>query len=121
MPSSQPFSKRQGYTGQPKEITTREEAPENLRYFVLEAARELDWAPSSLREILCRVLGEVPDSNNWSEFPNVWDEVQRLIYGCEWFKVYDIIEALHTRFSKHDRENKQRHAPRFADAINTFF
>jgi hypothetical protein len=80
---NQPFSKPQGYTSQPQEINLREDAPENLRYFVLETARELDWAPSSLRPIICHVLREVPDRNNWSEFPNIWDEVQGLIYGCD--------------------------------------
>lgn len=120
-PPDQPFSKRQGYIGQTHEIAFREDAPDNLRYFVLETARELDWAPSSLRPIICHVLKEVPNQNNWSEFPNIWDEVQELIYGCEWFKVYDIIEALHAHFVKHDRENRLQDAPRFSDAINAFF
>ena len=35
-----------------------------------------------------------PDERNWSEYPNIWGEVQGLMYGCYWFKVYDIIEAL---------------------------
>lgn len=122
MPSPpQPFSKRRGYVGQAKDIAIREVAPENLRYIVLESARELEWAPSSLREVLCRVLREVPDKNNWSEFPNIWGEVQDLLYRCEWFKVYDFIEALHARFVKNDRENHQQDAPRFADSINEFF
>jgi hypothetical protein len=118
---TQPFSMRHGYAGRCTEITIREDAPYNLRYFVLESARELGWAPSSLRDVLCRVLHEVPDNNNWSEYPNIWDEVQRLIDGCEWFKVYDIIEALHARFVRNDRENRQQDARRFADAINGFF
>jgi hypothetical protein len=44
-----------------------------------------------LRDVLCRVLREVPDANNWSEYPNMWEEAQRLLYNCEWFKVYDFI------------------------------
>jgi hypothetical protein len=35
-----PFSRRQGYAGRAQEITIWEDAPESLRYFVLEAARE---------------------------------------------------------------------------------
>lgn len=120
-PPRQPFSRRHGYASQPSEVSVREEAPENLRYWVLTAATELGWAPSSLRGVLCRVLREVPDSNNWSESPNIWDEVQSLIYGCEWFRVYDIIEALHAHFSKHDRENHQQDARLFEEAINSFF
>jgi hypothetical protein len=35
-----PFTRRQGCIGWAKEITIWEEAPESLRYFVLEAATE---------------------------------------------------------------------------------
>jgi hypothetical protein len=121
MPLEQPFSKRNRYSGAPKEITIREDAPEGLRFFVLQTARDLDWAPSSLRAVLCRALRVKPDDGNWSEFPNIWDEVQRLMYGCEWFKVYDIIEAMYARFAKNDSENGQHDAAQFAGAINGFF
>ena len=40
----------------------REDAPENLRYVVLQTAVDLGWAPSSLRTILCGVLRVPPDS-----------------------------------------------------------
>jgi hypothetical protein len=48
-----PFSKRNRYAGTPKEITIREDAPETLRYFVLEIVIDLGWGPSSLRDALC--------------------------------------------------------------------
>jgi AbiJ N-terminal domain 4 len=121
MPLEQPFSKRHHYSGAAKEITVREDAPENLRYFTLQTAIDLGWAPSSLRTILCRVLHVPPDGSNWSEYPNVWGEVEGLIYRCEWFKVYDIIEAMWARFSKHDAENRQKDAVQFTEAINSFF
>jgi hypothetical protein len=95
MPLEQPFSKRHRYSGGPKEISVREGAPKSLRYFVLETASELDWTPASVRPVLCRVLRVPPDGNNWSEYPNISHEVDGLMYGCDWFKVYDIIEALH--------------------------
>ena len=107
----------------PKEITIREEAPENLRYCVLETARELGWNPSVLRDVVCRVLREVPDTNNWSEYPNIWREVHDLTCRCDWYKVYDIIEALHANFAEYDAvsDTQQQVAPRLADAINSFF
>jgi hypothetical protein len=64
-----PFSKRNRYAGTPKEITIREDAPETLRYFVLEIVIDLGWGPSSLRDALCRVLHTPPDPSNWSEYP----------------------------------------------------
>lgn len=50
--------------------------------------------PYTLREIVCGVLRKRPDQNNWSEYPNVWGEVESHVYSCEWFRVYDITEAI---------------------------
>jgi hypothetical protein len=121
MPFNESFSKRYRYTGAPKEITIREDAPENLRFAVLETARQLGWTPGAMRKILCRVLRARPDPGNWSEYPNIWDEVQSLMYGCEWYRVYDIIEAFYATFSENDRERAETDAPQFAEEINTFF
>lgn len=71
MPLEQPFSKRHRYGGGPKEITVREDAPENLRYFMLESAVELGRGLDSLRDIVCRVLRTPPDSSNGTEYPNI--------------------------------------------------
>ena len=119
--SKTPFSKRNQYAGTAKEIAIREDAPENLRFTVLETARQIGWGPSALRLIVCQVLRVRPDSNNWSEYPNIWQEVQDLAYGCAWFKVYDIIEALYKRIAEYDRDNGEENAPQFADEINSFF
>jgi hypothetical protein len=126
MALQQPFSKRNQYRT-PKEVTIREGAPENLRYFVLQTAKDLGWGPASLRPTVCQVLRVSPDPNNWSEYPNVNDEVNRLIAECEWFKVYDIIEALHAAMAKQDAITKKT-APRFAnialkfaEEVNDFF
>src|ERR1039457_826258 len=121
MPLEQPFSKRHRYSGGPKEISVREGAPKSLRYFVLETASELDWTPASVRPVLCRVLRVPPDGNNWSEYPNISHEVDGLMYGCDWFKVYDIIEALHAAMAKDDRSTRSKNAPQFAEALNEFF
>jgi hypothetical protein len=120
MALQQPFSKR-NRLGSAKEITIREDAPDSLRYFVLDTARQLEYAPSSLRTILCRVLRTRPDQGNWSEYPNIWSEVQDLMYGCDWFKVYDIIEAVHASFATNDANSGQQDAVLFAEAINGFF
>lgn len=118
--SKAPFSKRHGFI-QAKEITIREDAPENLRYFVLKTALDLEYTPSLLRSILCDVLHVCPDPNNWSEYPNVWDEAKRLISGCQWYKVYDVIEALHDHFVECDQDTGSKNATRFAELINQFF
>lgn len=43
------------------------------------------------------------------------------MYGCDWFKVYDIIEALHANFARNDENSGQQDAALFAEAINGFF
>jgi hypothetical protein len=63
----QPFSKRNRFT-KPKEITIREDAPESLRYFILDTVRELGCGPSGLRGLICRVLRTRPDPSNWSQY-----------------------------------------------------
>ena len=64
MAAEQPFSKRNRYSAA-KEIIIREDAPKNLRYFVLQTAEDLDWGPSALRDVVCRVLHVPPDAGNW--------------------------------------------------------
>src|ERR1700730_3954983 len=121
MPLNEPFSKRNRYVGPAKEITVREDAPENLRYFVLQMAIDLGWSPSALRDVMCRVLRKAADDGNWSEYPNIWGEVQSQMYGCDWFKVYDAIEELYAKLRKHDRKTGDADAAQFEKALNEFF
>jgi hypothetical protein len=121
MTSRQPFSSRHSYSGGAKEITVREDAPEDLRYFVLETARDLTFGPKLLRPVLCRVLRRKPNEDNWSEYPNLWLEVQQLMYGCDWFRVYDVIEALYADITVRDHVYQQEHGPQFRALMNGFF
>jgi hypothetical protein len=117
-----PFSKRHGYTGQPKEITIREDAPENLRRFVLQTAVESDLGPSEIRDITCAVLELRPDPSNWSEYPNIWNEAERYVYGCEWFQVYDIIERLWKCLKVRAVQwHRKKELAAFEEALNDFF
>lgn len=91
---SRHFSDRHGFGGGDASITVREDAPPALRYALAEIARRAGLSPSSIRSIVCGVLFETPDTNNWSEYPNIWDEVLQLLNTCEWFKIYDIAETI---------------------------
>ena len=95
------FSRRHGYASSAREITVRHEAPEDLRGAVLLIAKEVGLGPSVLRTIICEVLRKLPDQDNWSEYPNVWGEVQNHVIQCEWFKVYDIAEAIYAHLARH--------------------
>jgi hypothetical protein len=89
------FSKRHGFAPEEPEIAIREDAPYELRGVVADIAYESGLGPHGLRGIVCRVLRTREDPSNWSPFPNVDDEARGHLDSCEWFEVYDIIEAIH--------------------------
>ena len=109
------FSERYGYHPPDAEISTREDAPIVLRHAILQIARNLNMTPKPMREIICSVLLKIPDPGNWSEYPNVWQEVTDLMETCEWFDVYNIAEKIYSSFL--DRNS----AERYADDLNQFF
>lgn len=89
------FSKRHGYhQAHEAEISVRQDAPHELRGIVVQLAYECGFRPQSLRSLVCRVLRKRPDQNNWSEYPNIDNEVHDLIDDCDWYRVYDIIEGI---------------------------
>jgi len=116
----EPFSKQYRT---PKEIAIREDAPPLLRHFVLQTAREeLKWSVYDIRAVICRVLRVIPNEYERGSDFYMWEEAKEWMYGCEWFQVYDVIEALYGRFERYDSEEYGRHfAERFTDEINRFF
>ena len=86
------FSKRHGFAATPP-IKFRHDAPEGLRYSVIQAAYE-HFSYDQIRTSVCRTLHVAPDRNNWTPVPNIRDEVEGLLYDAEWYQVYDIIEGL---------------------------
>lgn len=115
---NEPFSKRHGFY-QPRnaEIKVRQDAPYELRGFVVQLAYNCGLRPSPLRELVCNVLRTRPDQSNWSEFPNIDGEVQTLLDTCEWFRVYDIVEKI----AQHMSETPYSYdAEKFENEINEF-
>lgn len=68
---------------------------DDLRFAVPEIARQLEVPPSRIRDAVCGVLLRAPDRNNWSEYPNIWDEVRGHLSECPLPKVYTIAEAIY--------------------------
>lgn len=105
-----PFSTRHGYAGAPKEITTREDAPVNLRYYLRQRAQELGLEPD---EVVASVLHRMP--GNTIE-----------LYNCEWFRVYDVIERVFEQLQDIDDKQikKGRQSTKaldFEKSMNDFF
>lgn len=109
------FSDRLGLRTTPAEITVRHDAPEELRGVVVDIAERFGLRPSHLRGLLCRLFYKRPDPGNWSEYPNIANEVQTLIDECAWYEVYDAVEAIH-----HELRSMGK-APAFEAEINRYF
>ena len=70
-----------------------------------------------MRKVVCRVLRTAPDPYNWSDYPNVDNEVRELLGDCEWYLVYDAIEEINSTLSKKNFSDMQR----FEEEINRYF
>lgn len=118
------FSARYGIEPEDAEITVREDAPPELRAAFVDIAYESGLLPTQLRQIVCRVLRAQPESWNWSDFPNVDEEVRRRVGECAWNEVYDAIEAvdqaLHSP-SRHGLKSSTLRPDVFEQETNRYF
>jgi AbiJ N-terminal domain 4 len=119
------FSRRHGYRAR-REITIREDAPVELRAALIATMHDLGLTYSRMRTIVCSVLRAIPNANNWTEVPNVRDEVSALIDGCEWFRVYDICEAVYRHladpgFAGYGYDHPNGAGDEFSQRLNELF
>ena len=117
---SERFSSRRGLVPQANEIKVRNDAPADLRYAVVAIVYDLGLLPSWLRHVVCNALRTRPDPGNWTEHPNIDDEVRWLLDKCEWYRVYDIVEAIGENLHGPGTGCSDRHE-RFVDDINGVF
>ena len=89
------FSERHGFQAEDAEISVREDAPRELRGVLVDIAYEGGMNPHTMRSLVCRALRAREDPNNWSAFPNVDGEVRSHLDACQWWEVYDVIEAIY--------------------------
>lgn len=90
-----PFSERHGYSEPAAETTVYQDAPVAVRVAVDMLSKRAGLSRNDLRTVVCEVLLRHPDSTNWSEYPNIDQEVKDLIADCPWHKVYDIAERVY--------------------------
>jgi AbiJ N-terminal domain 4 len=129
------FSKRQGYV-RPKEIVFRDELPDELRQPIIDIL----WHSSStafLRERIDRLfnpygIDELPKnmsgifvSTEEHKDPDFID-IKRVLLGCEWFRLYDLIEDIFQQLDFHDNElrtdpEEELQAYPFQSKINDYF
>ena len=115
----EPFSSRQGRRPPSAQIAVREEASSELRGAILMLAKAVGMKPSAIREVICGVLLVPPDANNWSEYPNIWDEVVWLMEDAPSHMVYTIVEAFCAELAA-PRGRDSRSAAEFERRLNDF-
>ena len=118
----QSFSERHELQGPERDISVRYDAPPELRVAVIQLAKRAGLNYSTLRDVVCEVLPARPNRNNWSEDPNIRDEVFSLLENCDWFKVYDLAEAIYDALLHHtDKPFAEPAQPIFRERLNQFF
>lgn len=89
----QPFSVREGL--RPDRPLIFDDAPERLRYGIRGVLSAVGFSePSEQRSILCQALRTAPDLSNFSEVPNIDNEVVELLMYEDWDRLFDAIERL---------------------------
>lgn len=99
-----PFSQRYRHrpSAVPPSELIRDDAPEGVRAGFLAIFENVLY-PGGLRDVVCAVLRKRPDPENWSPYPNLWNEVQELVYRAPWPKFYDVVEAALAAVDRYDR------------------
>lgn len=123
--SKDKFSSRHGFEPKDADIEIRHEAPVELRAIVADIAYEAGLSPHSLRGIVCKILRVREDPGNWSAFPNVDGEARGHLESCEWYEVYDIVEAIYSSLKSKDErrdwDEKGSGAEYFTEELNKYF
>ncbi|MDI9357788.1 MAG: hypothetical protein QM528_02445 [Phycisphaerales bacterium] len=110
------FSEREGlYKPQyEKPITIRQDAPKELREFVIATYKKLTNNIDSLRSIVTEILGKLPNKNNFGD-KYILSEVEDYLYNCTWYKIYDIIETIILKLAN------EQYITQFSKDLNIFF
>jgi hypothetical protein len=112
----EPFSRRFGHRGDETQITIRNDAPEGLRAVLLKEAERAQVGAGELEDIVCKTVNKLP-SSDWSP-SYIWENIVSAIRRCEWFRVYDIIEAVAQHLIQ---KGWNEPAERFQEAMNAYF
>lgn len=103
------FSKRHGFQQEADGPLIHHDAPEEIRMGVLSILEQkLRKSPSWMRGVICARLRKRPNPDNWSNYPNIWGEVQDLLENTDWYKVYDIIEDFFEALPEEDQEHYEK-------------
>jgi hypothetical protein len=75
-----------------KEISIREDAPEEFRWGLYRLIKKCGIGPQKIQEIISEVFLKRPDPSDLQEPDKIWAKLELLIFKCEWFEVLDLCE-----------------------------
>ncbi len=96
------FSGRFGFETE-REIVYRTEALPQLRSKIVDIAYGASMAPGDVRETICKCLCETPNFGNRNKGQMI-GESRDLLANCEWYDVYNVIEAIDKDLSPDGQE-----------------
>ena len=108
------FSRRENLQAESAEVSIIDDAPYAFRTYLSLLICSIGLGLKEIRKIICLVVQESEDPNNWAENDYMRDEIKLLIENCDWFHVYDIIEAIYDKLSKDKKQT-------FASELNRYF
>lgn len=108
------FSRRENVVMEIPEISVITDAPDNFRNYLFLLIQQTGIGLKEIRRCVCLAIQEAENPQNWGENGYMSEEIRCLIQECEWFYVYDVIEAIYQKLSK-----EKQHF--FTQEINRFF
>ena len=112
------FSKRLGYVQENiPDIIVREDAPQELRGYILNLAVECNFNLDLLRDRVCLICHKRKDLNNWSA-SNIENEIQGTLDRCTWYYIYDLIESIALSMQETPYSYD---FDKFTEQVNSFF
>lgn len=114
MPMTKRFSERHELGAGATEIAVRYDAPQGVRTAILRLAKDSGMTPKTIRHhMMSVILSGFDERGAWTDYPNVWDDINNEIEECHWPKVYDIAEVLCENLNPEQRSTFQSRLNRF--------
>ena len=82
---------------------------------------ELGLGLASFRAELCRVNLQEPNRFQWGENSFMRQEIEEILFDCEWNLVYDLAERIYAALGATDEEDSGARQTAFEEALNEFF